>query len=285
MTVGFIDRTHLLAVGFEPIDPTTGLRNKHPLRIDVEGAEPWSARQPGEPYRTGPAQQSWRRREASKRGRYPSVRVPWVDRHDSGVQALLVQPGVDAARPLRIRIYDHSRYFVPRRFELSVAALPQTRSPALFPGASYDLGSRLTGMRGRVLRGTEPMRWARVEARLPGLGTLVGRAQGDDRGEFVLLLAPAAAPFVDLVDPLPIEVTVFGPQVVPAPTNPEDLADPYWDLPLETPDPPSDPAAVESGETLPSGYVASLAAPETISFRLGRTISARDGVPDFVFQT
>lgn len=273
----YAERLHRLAVGFEPLDPVRGGRLAHPVRFETEGPPP-------RPFtRSGPY------RQVARDGQ---VR-PVVDRHDSCLWALLYQPGV-AEDTIDLRIYDPLRRYVARRFRvpiLPVASLAtgepsaltrarRVRRPALFPGAAYDISSRATGLRSRALRGGLPLRWARVEARLEPSGVLVGRAHGDDRGEFLLVLAPDAAPPAELVGPLEVRVTVFGPAVAPAPV-PATLAvaDPLWDLPLEPLPVPGAPDLVAPGEMLPAGYAATATSTHIVPFRLGRLISA----PDFVF--
>src|SRR6185436_7653150 len=118
---------------------------------------------------------------------------------------------------LDIRISDVPRRWAPRRIrypilpekaaDLNPAAF-RLRRPELFPGAAYELPESVTGIRGRVRRAGAPMRWARVEASDPVSGIVVGRAHGDDRGEFLLALSPQASPVGDLVDPLPLDITV-----------------------------------------------------------------------------
>jgi hypothetical protein len=272
----YAERLHQLAVGFEPLDPVLGGRLAHPVRFECDGPLP-------RPFtRSGPY------RRAARDGQV----VPVVDRHDSCLWALLYQTGV-AEGTVDVRIYDPPRCYVARRFRVPLlpvstlaagepAALTRTRRvrrPALFPGAAYDISSRATGLRGRALRGGQPLRWARVEARLEPGGVLVGRAHGDDRGEFLLVLANAASPPSELVDPLDVRVTVFGPAVAPVPV-PATLAadDPLWDLPLEPLPAPGDPDPVSPGEALPAGYSATPTSTRIVSFRLGRLISA----PDFV---
>jgi hypothetical protein len=273
----YAERLYRLAVGFEPLDPIRGGRLAHPVRFESEGPLP-------RPFTTsGPF------RKTAREGQL----LPVVDRHDSCLFALLYQPRL-AAGNVDLRIYDPLRRHVARRFRVPVlpeallaagepAGLTQTRRvrrPALFPGAAYDISARTTGLRGRVTRGGQPMRWARVEARLEPGGALVGRAHGDDRGEFLLVLANAASPPAELVDPLNVRVTVFGPAVAPVPV-PATLAaeDPLWDLPLEPLPNPGDPDPVSPGEALPAGYVSTASSTRIVPFRLGRLIS----VPDFVF--
>jgi hypothetical protein len=123
--------------------------------------------------------------------------------------------------PIAIRMYDAARRFVPRRisYPLPVAIASQgppsrVRRPVLYPGAAYDVPQTATGIRGRVTWNQPavnevPARWVRVEAAING--EVVGRAHGDDRGEFLLLLRSEAGGLGDLPVPLVAQVTVFGP--------------------------------------------------------------------------
>ena len=78
------------------------------------------------------------------------------------------------------------------------------------------------------------MRWAQAEARLPDSNELVGRAHGDDRGEFLLLLDSRAASLPELTDPLNLRVNIWGPGEAPLPDDPQiPEQDQFWDLPLE----------------------------------------------------
>ena len=131
----------------------------------------------------------------------------------------------------------------------------RTRRPSLFPGAAYPASSGATGLRGSVARAGEPLRWVRVEARING-GELVGRAHGDDRGEFLLLVALPATHVGVVTDPLPVTLTVLASDTPPAPTRPDLPAlDPYWDLPQELLAPPGTRSdLVADGVTAPNGY-------------------------------
>jgi len=122
------------------------------------------------------------------------------------------------------------RRFVPRRIsfpvltqaaaELGAGAL-RVRRPVLFPGAAYDIDAGLTGVRGRVVQGAAAVRWARVAATLPGGTRVVGRGHGDDRGEFLLLLSPAAGSVGELVDPFTVRITVTCRPAAPVPDSPD----------------------------------------------------------------
>ena len=123
-----------------------------------------------------------------------------LDRHDS-LRTLVHGDGVETS--VQLLVADASRRVVPRRVALPFPPLadvlaaeaagadlplaPRVRRLALFPGAAYDLSTRTTALRGRVVEpGGAPLRWARVEAAPPG-GATRWRAHGDDRGEFLLV--------------------------------------------------------------------------------------------------
>jgi hypothetical protein len=247
----WIETADRLALGLEPIDAGRRTRIAHPIRVKFD---------------------------EEARG---LVR-PKVERHDSCLHVLLYQPGVPEGARVKLRFLEQDRRFVPRLISFPILNVTdaeeidyrnRVRRPVLFPGAAYDPASGVTGLRGRVERGGMPLRWARVLATLPGNGTVVGRAHGDDRGEFLLLISPLASAVGDLVDPLPIRVDVFGPAVPPVP-NPATLPvlDPYWDLPeeaaqvLDPTEPDSD--AVSAGEVSPPGYSATMG--RNIDLGLGR---------------
>ena len=193
-----------------------------------------------------------------------------VERHDTGLH--VIRQRSDLPATVEIRIFDapFARYssdmdrrrFVPRHFRVPLLPIEQAeqnppghriRRPAMFPGAAYDVPENLTGLRGRVTRGGQPLQWCRVEA-LAG-GVLVGRAHGDDRGEFLLLVESRAAGPGDLVVPLTVEVRIFG-RLVPSPNPGQEpiAADPLWDLPVEILPAPGAPDPVSSSQQMPAGY-------------------------------
>ena len=281
----YLERTHRLALGFELLDAARGGRLTHPAWVDVEGPLPWT-----------PAWER-KRRATSRRPTMPVSPRSNLHRHASGLHTLLYQPGL--AEQVDLRIYDRYRRYVPRRLRAPMASLQQVldaeeqggafpfeqrvRRPFLFPGAGHDVNTLATGLRGRVLRNGLVMRWSRVEAFLdtPAAPPLA-RAQGDDRGEFLLLLPPEASTVSVLVDPIAVRVRVYGPQTVPSPATPQlPTLDRYWDLPLEVWPPPGDPDGVSNGAQLPPGYVEG--ATRVVPFQLGRILTASDGVDDFDF--
>jgi hypothetical protein len=234
-----IERIERLALGLEPIDAGSRRRIAHPIRVMFDEEARGLAR-------------------------------PRVDRHDSCLHALLYQPSVAGGKRVKLRFVEQERRFVPRMISFPILNVVEAeaidyrnrvRRPVLFPGAAYDIASGMTGLRGRVERAGKPMPWSRVQAALPGNGTVVGLAHGDDRGEFLLIISPLAGAVGDLVDPLLIRVDVFGPSAPPLP-DPITLPniDPFWDLPeekaqvLNPADPDADP--ISAGETLPPGYSA-----------------------------
>lgn len=195
-----------------------------------------------------------------------------IPRHNSCRHALLFRTGMHT--PITIRLFDRQRRFAPRRIRYPVpadirTAAPRVRRPALYPGAAYAVSDAVTGMRGRVTwnqpaAGEVPARWVRVEARING--QVVGRAHGDDRGEFLLLLDSSAGGLGDLPSPLSAQVTVFGPALPP--TAPAD--DPLGDLPVEVL--LTDPDDISPGQKLPPGYASTASSSRQVDFQLGRLL-------------
>ena len=249
--ISSVDFTQRLALGLEPIDVQRSHRVATILKVRREG----------------------------KAGTLEPV-----PRHDSCVHAFLQRPAL--ANPFDLRLTDDSRRYVPRRLSISLAPPAATKlSPGLFPGAAYDCTSRATGIRGSATRAGAALRWARVEARLPAdtavKGAVVGRAHGDDRGEFLLLLGVEAATIGDLPLAIDLEVVVYAPLPNPPAPGTPDLPslDPLWDLPLEVV-PTTSPDDVTPGLRLPPGYGFTSTSHPTISFEMGRLKS----IPPIVFQ-
>jgi hypothetical protein len=272
--VEVIDR---LALGIEPIDAQRGGRLAYPLQIQHEASVSGLPRPP-------------------------------IERHESNLYALRFQKGITT--PLQLRFFDSTspsyrperdrRRIVARRFSIpildraTVEAAEKTeadanskeakdfrrriRRPVFFPGAAYDFCATTTGLRGRVMRGGKPMRWARITATLNGSAVVVGRAHGDDRGEFLLLINASVTTGSATPTPLAIKVTVTGPQTMPTPAPPDlpDI-DPLWDLPVEVLSTPGadDPTAI--GETIP--WAVKKEVTRVINFPIGECLT---GEPDFV---
>ena len=273
----YVEIIQRLALGIEPIDSQRARRLEYPLQVQHEAAVFGLPRPP-------------------------------IERHTSNLYALRYQPGITA--PLKLRFFDSAippyrpesdrRRIVARRLTIPVFKIADVetlekneadaantpvkdfkrriRRPVFFPGAAYDFSSMTTGLRGRVMRNGLPMRWARVVATLTGSGVIVGRAHGDDRGEFLLLInahLTSAGPVPNILD---IRVTVFGPRDAPTPT-PADLPDldPLWDLPLETLANPGEDDPVATGDQLP--WTDTKNVTRVVRFIFGKCLS---GEPDFV---
>ena len=216
----YVEKVHELTFGIRPIEALRGRLMMRRVDVELEG------------YSHPP---------------------PKFQRHDSGRLSLLKQPGIQL--PLSLKFTDPERHVVPRRIRYTDP--PQSLRPAFFPGAASDVSETCTGLRGRVAMDGEPMPWVRVEARKGA--TTVGRAHGDDRGEFVLVLEPSplyAFGDTPIAEGLRnITVKIFAPDDV--------LTEP----PLE----PATPATldeVESGRALPPGYTEKTQ--RNITFELGR---------------
>jgi hypothetical protein len=247
----YVESVKRLALGLEPLDAVLGGRISQPITVDFP-----------EKLRGLPR--------------------PDVDRHPSCLHVLIYQAGVKDN--VNLRFSEPSRRFCPRQIQYPILTIAQAealdyrnrvRKPSLFPGAAYDVAGCTTGIRGRVERkgSGKKIRWSRVTATLVNNGgTVIAHAHGDDRGEFLLILPPAATHGSDLVDPAEVRVDVFGPAVDPVPVPP-DLAslDPFWDLPTEVAiilDPAHpDQDTISRGTVNPPGYVQGT--PKTIKVPLG----------------
>jgi hypothetical protein len=262
-----------LALGLEPIDVQRGHRIAGRLDIARDGI-PLAPPRPKRPLQFGGFE-------------LPDI-LERIPRHSSCVHALIERPTLRS--PFNVRFMDSTRRYVPRRLSITLTpGTPVMLSPGFYPGAAYDVTDRATGIRGRVLRAGAPMRWARIEARVPSdvpvTGDVVGRAHGDDRGEFLLLLDVDAVLVGgvitgDLPPSLTIEVVAYGPLPNPPTPTTADLPslDPLWDLPLEVV-PALGPDQVTPGTALPPGYGFTATSHTAITFDFGRLKS----VPPIVF--
>ncbi len=248
------ERVFHLALGVEPRDGNSGQRLVSSVDVRLERfprpVDQWRAWRPGETLTALLA-----RMHRHRSGRF----VRRYDEDSTGIPAQVALRIVDDRRAGRLRVAGEGRTIVPRRVSVDVAAeavvLAAEADPATpphplwrrvfplacFPGADAPLPSRATVMRGRVVRADPltgdlvPVRWTRVRAR-DANGDDVGWAHGDDRGEFLLVVAPAPGGVAVAGDPLPVSLVVGA--VLPPPTpDPSDplLAkiDPLWDLTVE----------------------------------------------------
>lgn len=278
----FTEKLTRVALGLEPLDSERRTRIAHPVAVTFDVAPPGRERPPVE--RHDSCLHVLRYYESSEDRVEMNISVA-KGKHGTRRVGFPILPSSSIA----LRFDDPARRFVARRFSfplLTATAADATpfnpglriRRPVLFPGAAYDVSGAATGLRGRVLRDGEPVRWARVEATIPGTTINVGRAHGDDRGEFLLLLAPGASPLDDLEDDkLEISVTAFAPALPPVPADPSvPELDPLWDLPLEEAAPPGQPDPVSAGEIIPPGYVSTLTSTLIVEFVLGKLQSGID---------
>jgi hypothetical protein len=234
--------------------------------------------------------------------------LPGVRRSPAGRFALTFPPrrAQDGSRVL-LRIIDRSRRYVPRRFSIPVPdeatvlaaefahaadpalpPVPRTFAPALFPGAAYGVAAGATVLRGMVLDDATsvPVPWARVEARtaqpidvIRDDGNVVpthpvlGRAHGDDRGEFLLVVGALPRDVVVSATTPMIELLVrvaAGPSPAVFETSASPLQsprDPVWRLPVEIVSDLAPDDGVTSGVTDPAGYTATVT--QKVSCRRG----------------
>ncbi len=280
---------HQLAIGFEPIDQLRRQRTVQPVLMEVES--PIGRRhQPNKGYN-----------DIS----YAADTVPRIGRGEYGTHRMLYLKRHSMPDEMVVRIVDDQRHFAPRRFRLSVPEqvnqneeqkplVSRKQTPLLLPGAAYNFSRKSTGLRGRVLRDGQPMRWAWIDAYLLiNTGTdespvfarqgKIGRAISDDRGEFLLILntIPVSATGVaDLTDPLWVNVVVNGPTPAPASVSSDDQ---YWDLPVEEFPAAGQPDPATNENYVPVGYAADVSAQgnKNVPFRIGEVLTGSD-VDDFV---
>jgi hypothetical protein len=285
----FDELAQRLALGLELIDAARGQRVARPASVAFDGI-PW----PAPPRMVG----SLEIRDVLER----------VDRHDSCLHALVYRrglyrkPALPGPATLGLRFLSPERRFVPRRLRLDLLdpapiaaadeADPDAGDPALlgspsrvrevtlWPGAAYDVTRTATGLRGRVRAGGRPVRWTRVAAFAsdpagnPDPNAVVGRAHGDDRGEFLLLLdsdAGGIGPF-DRTLSITAHVTVFADAAVPLATAEQRANDPLWDLPMERVTTPQRTDPVLRGEQLPATFT--LQDTRKLTFPLGRILTS-----------
>jgi len=237
----FVESIQRLALGIECTDAMLGSRIGWPVEVALDGV----------PH---PLPRHLRPPDANRWEPPTSLRV--VPRRDSCRHAVLRTPVTPDT--IGLRIVDREQRFVPRRLSIELGESTGGRSvrPALYPGATYPVSAGAVGMRGRIIRDGAALRWARVEARRTTDDVVVGRAFGDQHGEFLLVLHSEATRGADLILPFELTVAVFGPETPPDPGAIEGSDfDPLWDLPVEPVDLGPDGDQVLAGELLPDGYV------------------------------
>lgn len=193
-----------------------------------------------------------------------------------------------ARRPdtLTVRVVDRTRRYVPRRFGVTLWPYPALVDPLpagfiavasrtlplwLFPGAAYPLPPGSTAIRGRVARQGTPVPWTRLTAVDAG-GATLGRAHGDDRGEFLL-------PITD-TNQNPVQSTVTARLLVRGPAGTP------TDPPIEPVTRPANPPnagdldnALLRGRTPPAGHLPNTAPTPQLTIKVGEEFVLTDDVP------
>ncbi len=269
----YVEHIERLAAGLEPVDALRRSRIGPPVCV----------------LRDAPLTEAEIVALRDRRGDVAEV-LPRFESHGSRRHVLRYAPGVfRAAVPyVDVRLVEGPRRVGPRRFVPRRLRIPlvspesadgrspgfRIRHPALYPGAAYDVHETATGVRGRVERGGVALRWVRVEAR-DGAGVLVGRAHGDDRGEFLLILGSEGNGMGEPRREIDVRVEVFGPaSPPPAASALVRATDPLWDLPLEALPDTDVPDPVTRGEQHP--WADQVSTIRMLTLRLGRITSERD---------
>jgi hypothetical protein len=289
--IGPVQALHRLALGVEPVDAFTRALIGRGARVGRELPQ-----QPRRRRGTGPLDLLARRRDLA------------MESNGSGRFKLRHGPGVGSVATVVVRVDDPWRRWVPRRFEVAIWTFaevtasedwpPTTQTPAkpatgpfvatrsrllrpwLLPGSAYALPKGATGLRGQVTRGGRALPWPRVDALGPG-DVVVGRAHGDERGEFLLVITGTGTLVPPPLTTLDIRLVLRG-LPPPAPGGPPAKGalpadDPLFGLPLEpvakSANPPS-AADLDNpllrGETPPAGYVLSTTPPPVLTLDIGR---------------
>lgn len=248
---------HRLALGVEPIDALRHLPIGPRVRVGRE------------------VTQVHRRRRAG------GVLDPLARRTDrpletNGTGRFKLRHGGDVGATAIVRIDDPTRSYVPRRFEVPLWTLAEVDTPtgpyipvrsrllrpSLLPGSAYPAPRGATGLRGRIARNNQPVRWARVEALGPG-GLVVGRAHGDERGEFLLVLIGTGTMTPPPPATLDVQLVMYGPA--------GESPDPALEQVTRSSAPPL-PGDLDNpllrGESVPPGYTMSSASP-TVTVPIG----------------
>ncbi|MBQ0826633.1 hypothetical protein [Streptomyces tagetis] len=265
-------RTHRLALGLQVVDALRG--EPADVAVAVEEVPPSHAM-------PRPAV-----REAAAALYNPGMGLPRLTRgrHPGRFRLLF---GDRVAPPVRVRVYDTARRFVPRRLEVPFASLAavlaeeasgarpaaRARRIAVFPGTAYSPQGNATGVRGRVVGPTGgPVRWVRVTAWHSALGTVLGHAHGDDRGEFLLVLGvPPTSHASPSGSAFTVRLTLAARSTPPPAGSAVTRHDPFADLPLEVLPPVGTPDDVSDGMTVPDAHAARSTV--VVPLLLGRLVS------------
>jgi hypothetical protein len=289
--IGPVQVLHRLALGVEPVDAFTRALIGRGVRVGRELPKPPRRRRG-----TGPLDPLARRRDLA------------LESNGTGRFKLRHGPGLGSVATLVVRVDDPWRRYVPRRFEVAIWTFaevtasedwpPTTQSlakqptgpfvatrsrllrPWLAPGSAYTLPKGTTGLRGRVTLGGRPLPWPRVDALGPG-DVVVGRAHGDERGEFLVVVTGTGTLVPPPLTTLDIRLVLRGLRPPAAGDPPVKGAlpadDPLVGLPLEPVAKSANPPAAGDldnpllrGETPPAGYLLSTTPPPVVTLEIGR---------------
>jgi hypothetical protein len=293
--IGLVRVLHRLALGVEPVDALTRLPTGGAVRVGRE--------LPSLPRRF--------RRGSEPLDRLARRRDLALEHNGTGRFKLRHGPGLGSATDVLIRVDDPWRRYVPRRFKVPIWTFEQvtacearpptgpfvaTRSrllrPWLLPGSAAALPQGTTGLRGQVTRAGVPLPWPRVEVVFDdgGVSVVLGRAHGDERGEFVVVVAGDRTSVPLPLGEFDVRLVLYGPP----PRKPDDPAaegdlpadDPLVGLPLEQAVKPNNPPAggdfdtpLLRGELLPDTYQPSTTPPPTVHLEVGRVSSGPKPFP------
>lgn len=260
-SVGPVPVLHRLALGLVARDVVTDRGTTGPLRAGWEAGG----------HLLPPGQEEW---------------WPCVDLERIGGGRFRLRASTRRPQQLTIRVVDPSRRYVARRLGVSLWPHADLTDPLpanfitvgartlpiwLFPGAAYPVSPGMTVIRGRVTRQGEPQPWTRVSAIDPG-GAILGRAHGDDRGEFVLLVTDMNQ------NPLQSTVTV-GLRVRGPAGSPRDPAVEQIQRPSNPPLPGELDNAILRGRVPPTGYLPNTAVVPPFIVKVGEEIVLPTDIP------
>jgi hypothetical protein len=248
------------------------IRVLHRLALGVEPIDALSRQPIGPRVRVGREVTILRRRLGPETVLDPLARRVDLPLETTGTGRFKLRHGGDVGATAIVRIADPTRCFVPRRFEVPLWTLAEVDAqsgpyvparsrllrPWLLPGTTYAISRGTTALRGRIARNGQPVAWPRIAAVGPG-GLVVGRAQGDERGEFLLVLTETGTVPPPPPPTLNVQLVLHGPAAgagVPP--------DPPLEQVARSSAPPL-PADLENpllrGESVPPGHTQSSSSP------------------------
>jgi hypothetical protein len=224
---------------------------------------------------------------------------PCVSLQDRGIGRAQIRFDHTTSTSVRLRIVDAFRRFAPRRFDVPlwtlaeidaaeltpplVPAAARVLRPWLWPGSGALLPRGMTVIRGVVMSGDQPVRWARLNAVRPGDG-VIGHGHADERGEFIVVITGTGSLPPPAPSTLDVDLVVIAPN--PASSTPVDPRDRYADLIVETLTRPSNPPlpaeldnAVLRGTAMPAGYVPNAAVVPTLAVPVGDELTLTEAIP------